>query len=278
MNREKYYTDKLKSLLVTSVKKLIDGKNPENIAIALSGGIDSAIVSIIAKNFGIKKAYVVGVEDCHDIEAAEKVADELNLNLKKIILKEKDIRDNLPIQTKILKGLYEKNREKILPETPDTKLNPVSVSSNFMHFFVEKYVKEKYIISGLGSDTLLAGFFKYLEMDEKGAVKQVKKESEALLNFDYLEDVETARFFGKEILMPFLEKDVAEFCLSIPYELKFKKMQKYILRKVGLELGLSEETSFRKKKSAQYGTGIMKLMKKVARKNNMHINNYIKTC
>jgi asparagine synthase (glutamine-hydrolysing) len=139
-------------------------------------------------------------------------------------------------------------------------------------------VEERYIISGLGSDTLLAGFFKYLEMDEKGAVKQVKKESEALLNFDYLEDVETARFFGKEILMPFLEKDVAEFCLSIPYELKFKKMQKYILRKVGLELGLSEETSFRKKKSAQYGTGIMKLMKKVARKNNMHINNYIKTC
>ncbi len=278
MNREKYYTDKLKSLLITSVRRLIDGKNSEDIAIALSGGIDSAIVSVIAKNFGIKKAYVVGVEGCHDLGAAEKVADELSLDLKKIILKEEDIESNLLVQAKILKELYEEKKDRILPETPNTKLNPVSVSSNFMHFFVEKYAKEKYIISGLGSDTLLAGFFKYLEMDEKEAVEQVKRESEVLLNFDYLEDIETARFFGKEILMPFLYRDVAEFCLSIPYELKLKKEQKYILRKVGLELGLTEETSFRKKKSAQYGTGIMKLMKRVAKNHGMRIGDYVKTC
>lgn len=276
MENEKKYANELKRLLIQAVEDLIEGKDAGDIAIALSGGIDSAIVSIIAMKFGIRKAYVVGVEGCHDFGAAEKVAKELGLDLEKIILTEKDVEDNLLVQTRILKNLYEENKDRIKPETPETKLNPVSVSSNFMHYFVENHAKEKYIISGLGSDTLLAGFAKYFEMDEKEAIEQIKKESKILLEFDYLEDVETADFFGKEILMPFLDKIVAEFCLEIPYGLKFKKVRKYILRKVGAELGLSEETAFRKKKSAQYGTGIMKLMKRVAKKHGMNIRDYIK--
>ncbi|MGD9276412.1 MAG: asparagine synthase-related protein [Candidatus Pacearchaeota archaeon] len=278
MHDEKYYLDKLKVLLGRSVKKLIDGKNPADVAVALSGGIDSTIIAKVLKNHGVNKAYVIGVEGCHDLLAAEQVAEELGSDLKKIILSEKDVEENLLIQARILKKLYEENEEKIKPETPKTKLNPVSVSSNFMLFFVEKFAKEKYIFSGLGADTLLAGFAKYFKLNESEAIKQVKKESRKLLRFDYLEDVATAKFFGKKILMPFLEKEVSEFCIDIPYKLKFNKRRKYILRKLGLELGLSEEASFRKKKSAQYGTGIMKLMKRVAKKNNMHISDYVQTC
>jgi len=266
----------LKDLLKESLKKLI--KDEEKLAIALSGGVDSSILAKLLKNLKIKpKAYVVGIENCKDFDSAEMIAEELELELKKIKLTEKEIEENLSIQIKILKKLYEKNRDKIKPETPETKLNPVSVSSNFPLFFVEKYCKEKYIISGLGADTILGGFFKYLSLNKKESVKQMEKETKTLLNFDYLEDVETAKYFDREILMPFLDKDVAEFCLKLPYELKIKdKERKYILRKLAKEIGLSREASFRRKKAAQYGSGIMKIMKKIAKKNNMTISEYIK--
>lgn len=277
MKDEKQYIEKLKALLVEGVKKLTDGKNQEDIAIALSGGIDSTIIAKILLDLGINPAaYVVGIEHCADFYSAEQVAKELGLKLKKITLTEKEIEQDLLVQAGILKNLYEQNKEKIKPETPDSKLNPVSVSSNFPHFFVEKYAKEKYIFSGLGSDTLLAGFAKYLKLDEKEAVRQIKKETKKLLDFDYLEDVETAKHFNKEILMPFLDKDVADFCLKIPYKLKFNKERKYIIRKLAKELGLSDEASFRKKKSAQYGSGIMKIMKKTAKKHGMNLSEYLR--
>lgn len=279
MKNETQHIEKLKTLLVESVKKLIQDKNPEEIAIALSGGIDSTIIAKILKDLGINaEAYVVGIENCQDFETAEHAAAELNLNLKKITLTEEEIEKDLFTQARILKSLYEKNKEKIKPETPDSKLNPVSVSSNFPHFFVEKYAKEKYIVSGLGSDTLLAGFAKYLELNEEEAIKQIKKETKVLLEFDYLEDVETAKHFNKEIFMPFLDKDVAEFCLKLPYNLKFNKERKYILRKLGKNIGLSDEAAFRKKKSAQYGSGVMKIMKKVAKKHGMSLSEYIRQC
>jgi len=275
---ETNYVEKLKDLLKESLKKLI--KDEEELAIALSGGVDSSILAKLLKDLKIKpKAYVVGIDDCHDFSSAEDVAKELGLKLKKVKLKEKEIEENLGVQAKILKKLYDKNREKIKPETPEKKLNPVSVSSNFPLFFVEKYAKEKYIISGLGADTILGGFFKYLELNKKDSIKQIEKETKALLEFDYLEDVETAKYFDKEILMPFLDKDVVEFCLKLPYELKIKdKERKYILRRLAKRIGLSDESAFRKKKSAQYGTGIMKIMKRIAKKNKMEIGEYIQNC
>ena len=275
---ETEYVEELKNLLIKSLKELIGDK--KGLAIALSGGVDSTILAKLLKDLGINvKAYVIGIENCSDFDSAEKTAKELNLKLKKIKLSEKEIEENLCIQAKILNKLYKKNKDKIKPETPEAKLNPVSVSSNFPLFFVEKYTKEKYIISGLGADTILGGFFKYLDLNKEDAEKQIKKETKALLKFDYLEDVETAKYFDKEILMPFLDKDVAEFCLKLPYELKIKKKErKYILRKLAKEIGLSEEAAYRRKKSAQYGTGIMKIMKKIAKKKNMGIREYIKNC
>lgn len=276
------YIKQLKNLLIRSLQELTKGK--KSIAIAFSGGVDSVIIAKILKDIKIEAlAYVVGIENCKDFENAEKAAEELGLELKKIVLTKEEIEEGMQIQAKILRKLYEANRDKIKPETPDSKLNPVSVSSNLPMLLVEKHASEQFIVSGLGADTLLGGFEKYLKLDKKGSIKEIEKQSNALIEFDYLEDVETAKHFGKEILMPFLDKDVAEFCLGLPYEMKIKdeednkgKERKYIIRKLAKEIGLSDELAFREKKSAQYGTGIMKIMKKIAKENKIQLNEYLR--
>ena len=53
--------------------------------------------------------------------------------------------------------------------------------------------------------------------------------------------------------------------------------RKYFLREFARSIGLSEEIALRKKKSAQYGTGIIKIMKKIAKENNMSLGEYIKS-
>ena len=128
----------------------------------------------------------------------------------------------------------------------------------------------------MGADTILGGFAKYLKLSEKEYEKEIKKEAFALTNFNYLEEEETAKFLGKKIIMPFLDKEVVAFCLALPHKLKInKKQRKYILRKLALKIGLSKETSFREKKSAQYGSGIMKIMKAIAKDNRENIGRYI---
>ncbi len=161
--------------------------------------------------------------------------------------------------------------------TTDEKLNPVSVSSNFPLLFVHKYAKEKIIATGLGADTIFAGFIKYAKLNKQEFEEQLKKEIDILIDFDYKEDESTAAFFNKEISMPFIDKRIADFSLNLPYEMKINNnKRKYIVRKLAENLNLSIETLKREKKSAQYGTGIMKIMIKLAKKNNLDLKDYIK--
>jgi len=267
--------------LLSLLENHLDNLPKQPLALAFSGGIDSVIVAKILKNKGCPiTAYVVGTKECHDFTAAEQAAKELKIPLKKILLNENLIEKGVKLQVKILSNLYENNKEKIKPKTPQTKLNPVTVSSNIHLLFVEQNIREKIIVTGLGADTVLGGFYKNLKMSEQEFDKDVKKETKILLDFDYLEDLETGKHFNKQIIMPFIHKDLADFCISLPYEYKIKtinnqKVRKYILRKLGEHLGLSKELASTEKKSAQYSSGIMKIMLKIAKNKNLQLTEYI---
>ncbi len=275
----KQYLQQLQKFLTENLKNSIQFKDKnQKIALGFSGGLDSCIIAKLLKDLKIKyTAYVVGVKDCKDLDTAETASKELNIPLKKIILTEKIIKKYLPVQIEILKQLYEKNKQQIKPETPEKKLNPVSVTSNFPLFFVEKYSKEKIIVSGLGADTIFGGFYKYLNLARQESINQIKKETDILEKFDYKEDITTAAYFNKQIIMPFLDKKVINLSRKIPYELKIKnKQRKYILRKLAREIKLSKSISEREKKSAQYGSGIMKIILRLAKEQGLSLTQQIK--
>ena len=73
-----------------------------------------------------------------------------------------------------------------------------------------------------------------------------------------------------------MNKQLADFCSKLPYEQKINKgIRKYILREASIKLGLSNEISLKEKKAAQYGSGIMHSMKRIAKKQNIRLENYI---
>jgi asparagine synthase (glutamine-hydrolysing) len=64
--------------------------------------------------------------------------------------------------------------------------------------------------------------------------------------------------------------------MSIPLEYKLKaNIRKYIFREFARTLGLPEKITERAKKAAQYGSGIMSVMKKLARKEKLTLSEYL---
>jgi asparagine synthase (glutamine-hydrolysing) len=92
-----------------------------------------------------------------------------------------------------------------------------------------------------------------------------------------LQNIENGKKFDKHFYFPFLDKEVVDFCLNLPYEMKINSgIRKFILRELGVEIGLSKEVAYQPKKAAQYGSGIIWEMKKIAKDNGVHISRYVR--
>ena len=71
---------------------------------------------------------------------------------------------------------------------------------------------------------------------------------------------------GVELRVPYLDKDVINIALKMPYNYLLKSsddnIRKHILRDVALKIGVPPEIALRPKKAAQYATGIDKIIRK----------------
>lgn len=273
MEKESFFISSLIKILEEAIKKI----PKEKVAIAFSGGLDSGILArltqIQKKDF---TAYVVGFKGCKDFDSAKKVAKELDIELKQIIISKKDLEKSIPVQVKILQNLYNDKKISKKSKVSELKPNPVSISFNLPIFFVAKYAKEKIIISGQGADELLGGYSKYLQLGKASAIAEIKKDTKELAEFGFMQNIETTKYFRKKLIMPYLDKDCVNFSLNLPFEMKINNgIRKYLLRKIAEKIELSHETSYQEKKAAQYGSGIMKMMKKMSKDKGIHISRYI---
>ena len=68
-----------------------------------------------------------------------------------------------------------------------------------------------------------------------------------------------------KLKIPFLDKKLIEYSLTIPEKYKINDNDKAVLREVAFELGLSKEIAYRKKIAAQYGSNFAKAIEKLAK-------------
>jgi asparagine synthase (glutamine-hydrolysing) len=92
-------------------------------------------------------------------------------------------------------------------------------------------------------------------------------------------DTKIMGFFDVELRLPFASFDIAEFALGLPLECKIENkpdtLRKLVLRKLAQKAGLPATIADKPKKAVQYSTGINDAVKRIAKKQNKTVNEYI---
>jgi asparagine synthase (glutamine-hydrolysing) len=216
------------------------------IAIAFSGGLDSSVIAKLAGEEATPILYTVGLKGCKDFVSSESAARLLNLPLKLIEVTEKDIAEAAPLLAQVI-----------------ANDNRLIISYELPLWFVCKNCAEKIVFSGQGADELFGGYAKYGKLKGKEMESEMKTDAQDLKENGVALDRAIAAKFGKTLIIPFLNNDVFDFASALPLERKISdNANKLILRDVARLLGL-EDIAGRKKRAAQYGSGIAKALRKI---------------
>jgi len=254
-HKEKYSEIKKRTehLLDQAMLKRIPNKK---FGLLFSGGIDSTFLAYWLKkkgyNFTCYTAVLESETKAKDLVYAEKIAKQLGLQLKIRKIKIEEIPDYL---------------KKITPLIEDSNVTKNSVALTFdLACQLAKEDGCKVIFSGLGSEEIFAGYERHKNSTNlnqecvSGLLRMYERDL-------YRDDVITMNN-SLELRIPFLDKNLIEYCLKIPSTYKVKEgLSKWVLREISLDLGMEKDFALRKKVAAQYGSKLDYALGKLSKKN-----------
>ncbi|MBE6527777.1 MAG: hypothetical protein E7Z64_01205 [Thermoplasmata archaeon] len=239
--------ENLQNALISAIRSQVEG---QDIAVAFSGGLDSGLVAAIAKEYARSVTlYTSGKDKSYDVVMAQEMSEQLGLPWLHIPLTEENIEPRL--------------REMI---SITGTSSPLTLSFELPLFFVCRTVREKYVLGGQGSDELFAGYSKYVGMSEEELDRARKADLGKLISSTIPHETKIADHYGKKILYPYLDSLVTMQVNAMnlkdlmPADTDHRKM---LLREIARNLGYPFIAE-KKKKAAQYGSGTMDLVRKVA--------------
>ena len=246
-------TSDLLAALASAIRKNCEGKR---VAVPFSGGVDSSLVAFMVKPFASEaQLYVVGAgKRAPDVESARSAAESIGIPLKEIVASEKEVADAA------------KEVESIIRSAGGVP-TILQISYELPLYFAAKAAAADgygFLATGQGADELFGGYARYSEMSAGEFAKSSREDSLKLKECGIKVDQAVAAKFGASLFCPFLEEEFFRLALEIPPALKIKNgVRKYVLRLAAASLGLPESIAQRKKKAAQYGSGIMKVLEKL---------------
>jgi len=255
----KSFSNMLSSALESTINRLTF--NGDCCAVAFSGGIDSTLLARISESISVDpKTYVSGMEDCHDISSAKYVASKLDYDHTVITL---SINEVERLVDGVLKIIMDPSPMMIGIGIPLFSTAEVAHKDGFNS-----------ILLGQGADELFGGYYRYCKI-----LREEKKEFLAetlwkdLLNVhktNLLRDDSVCMTNSVTPLYPYLSLDVVNIVTRIPIEFKVASpdddLRKLVLRMVGKKYDLPDEIVNKKKKAVQFGSGVTKALRQIARK------------
>ncbi|MFQ5999870.1 MAG: asparagine synthase-related protein [Candidatus Bathyarchaeia archaeon] len=259
---------RLQDLLLESTRKRV--LDLEKVAVAFSGGLDSSVIAVLAKNCGINVQLIsVGLEDQIEVKFAETAAEALGLPLHLQTYTISDVEQILP------KVLW-------LIEEP----NVVKASIAVPFYWTAKNAAElgyKILLAGQGGDELFGGYQRYLkEYIQFGAEvvqKTMYRDVATSYETNFQRDTQVCSFHKVELRLPFVDSEVVRLSLSLPLNLKIEStedaLRKRVLRRVAQNLGMPLFIANKIKKAIQYTTGVNKAIQRLAKKEALTLRRYV---
>lgn len=259
---------KLQKLLESSVQKRVSGIR--EVAVAFSGGLDSSVIAFLLSKYNLKvHLFHVSLKDRAETEEAKRAAEDLKLPLHIHLFEESDVE-------KVLSKVVELSEE----------ADPVKASIGVPFYWIAEKTAEagfKILFAGQGADELFGGYQRYVnEYLKHGAEKAKKMMYEDIIRIhegNIERDVKICDYHGVELRLPFMSYKLVKFVVSLPLELRMEKnpdtKRKLILRKVARDMYLPRSITEKPKKALQYATGTNDALKKIAKKRNTTVREYI---
>ena len=260
---------RLQKLLLNSTKERVS--NLKNVAIAFSGGLDSSVIAVLAKTCGAEVHLAsVGLQDQPEIPHVKVAAEALRLPLHLQTYMLNDVKRVLP---KVLWLIEEPNVVKASIAIPFYWTAEVASKLGF-----------KVLLIGQGGDELFGGYQRYLRIYSQSGTAAVRDTMYRDVALSYeanlQRDNQVCSFHGVELRLPFLDREVVCFSLSLPVSLKIEcaenALRKKVLRRVAQNLGMPPFIVNRPKRAIQYETGVDKALRRLAREEGLSLREYVK--
>ena len=251
--------NRLEALLGTLDEAVRDRVTGPKVAVMFSGGVDSCVIATLASRYAMVTAYTVGVEGAHDLQVAEGAAYGMQLSWRGIKVDRAEVKEAIPVVARAIGSE-----------------SPLTISFEMPIYFVAREAYEQQILCGQGADELFGGYARYEPMDAPTRRERMKQDADNLISKGMPSERRLAAHFGKTMGHPFLDHRVVELTDHLPDDmLVHGGVRKVALRQVAEALGLGE-ASRRPKKAAQYGSGIMKTMKAMAKMEGLTLGDWTK--
>ena len=261
--------------VASAVTRSVRETDPDGLAVAFSGGVDSALVAA-----GVPDApcYVAGFPGAHDIEAAREAAGETDRDLRVVELDHDDLRAAVP---------------EVAAATGRT--NPMDVQIALPLYLTAKRAAADgfdRLAVGQGADELFGGYAKVARAPDDprvdaDTVRGATREVVASLPDQLERDVLALRAAGVEPVAPLLHDRVVAAALPLPGDLLVdpdRDERKVALRRAAVASGLvSHAVAARDKKAVQYGTYASRELDRLARRAGFkrrmddHVGKYVRS-
>ncbi len=248
---------KIKEALEAAVHRQLMSDVPYGVL--LSGGLDSSVISAIAKKYSQKRiesddktdawwpqlhSFAVGLDGSPDLAAAQKVADHIGTIHHEIKF---TIQEGLDAIRDVIYNLETYDITTIRASTP-----------MYLMARVIKSMGIKMVLSGEGADELFGGYLYFHKApNAKEFHEETVRKLEKLHMYDCLRANKSLAAWGIEGRVPFLDKEFMDVAMRINPQDKMingERMEKWVVRKAFEDM-LPESVTWRQKEQFSDGVG-----------------------